>query len=291
MSWADDACRQDGVVSRAQLRLHGISDSAITHLRNSGALRTTCHGVFVVRGAPLTYRAQLWSAVLSTGGLLGFATGAHLWGITSQAPDRVDVLIDRERRVRPTRTVRPHRITVRPATENRVDGLPVTSRVQTLLDYVGRLRLSDAQRTTDRAIQRGWLRPGDIEARLRDSPGRTGNSNLRVLLDGCGDGAAAESERLLHRLLRRAGMTRWLPNFPFWVDGELVAVLDVAMPEHRLAIEVDGWAFHSDTERFQRDRTRQNALQVSGWTVLRFTWTDLVERPGYVIATIRAQLG
>jgi very-short-patch-repair endonuclease len=58
----------------------------------------------------------------------------------------------------------------------------------------------------------------------------------------------------------------------------------------RLAIEIDGWAYHSDVDRFQRDRRRQNVLVALGWTVLRFTWADLTQRPGYVTAAIRGQL-
>jgi hypothetical protein len=55
-----------------------------------------------------------------------------------------------------------------------------------------------------------------------------------------------------------------------------------------LAIEVDGWAWHHDVERFRRDRQRQNALVLAGWTVLRFTWHDLTQRPGEVVAEIRS---
>ena len=29
----------------------------------------------------------------------------------------------------------------------------------------------------------------------------------------------------------------------------------------------------------------QNGLVLRGWTVLRFTWADVVERPDYVVAT------
>ena len=43
-------------------------------------------------------------------------------------------------------------------------------------------------------------------------------------------------------------------------------------------------------DRFQRDRTKSNELVRRGWTVLRFTWTDLVERPARVVATITATL-
>ena len=63
-----------------------------------------------------------------------------------------------------------------------------------------------------------------------------------------------------------------------------------AAPARRIAIEVDGWAWHVDVERFQADRRRQNALVNAGWTVLRFTWHDLTADPERVIAQIRAAL-
>ncbi|MCW2529599.1 MAG: hypothetical protein JWM76_4459, partial [Pseudonocardiales bacterium] len=76
------------------------------------------------------------------------------------------------------------------------------------------------------------------------------------------------------------------PNFKIRLEDGQNAYLDVAFPHLRLAIEIDGWAHHSDVDRFRGDRTRQNALVSLGWTVLRFTWADLTERPEYVLATI-----
>ncbi|HLY32932.1 MAG TPA: DUF559 domain-containing protein, partial [Jatrophihabitantaceae bacterium] len=102
-----------------------------------------------------------------------------------------------------------------------------------------------------------------------------------------GDGAASMSERRLHRILRASRIRGWIPNYQLWMDGSLIAVLDVAIPDLKIAIEVDGMAYHVDVERFQRDRTRQNALVALGWTVLRFTWSDLTERPDYVARAIR----
>jgi very-short-patch-repair endonuclease len=55
-----------------------------------------------------------------------------------------------------------------------------------------------------------------------------------------------------------------------------------------VAIEIDGWAWHSAPDRFQRDRTKQNDLL--GWTVLRFTWFDLSQNPDDVIRRVRAAL-
>ncbi|MFN2535890.1 MAG: endonuclease domain-containing protein, partial [Pseudonocardiaceae bacterium] len=75
-----------------------------------------------------------------------------------------------------------------------------------------------------------------------------------------------------------------------WLGQVLRQAADGACSQARLAIEVDGWAWHSDVDRFATDRRRQNALVLAGWTVLRFTWNDLTCRPEAVIAQIRATL-
>jgi very-short-patch-repair endonuclease len=41
----------------------------------------------------------------------------------------------------------------------------------------------------------------------------------------------------------------------------------------------------------QADLDRQNALVREGWTVLRFTWADVVRRPAPVAALITEALG
>lgn len=47
--------------------------------------------------------------------------------------------------------------------------------------------------------------------------------------------------------------------------------IDIAFPEVKLAIEVDGWQHHGKTlSAFKNDRKRQNLFVVSGWRVLRF---------------------
>jgi very-short-patch-repair endonuclease len=290
MGWAETARGQDGVISAAQLGQFGLSRPAINRLHLAGAFGPVHRGVYLVRGAPLTYRARLWSAVLATSGTLGFATAAHLWGLIDEPSPRIHVIIDRNARVAPPVGIRLHRITLLTDTLDQRDRLPITNRLTTLLDYIGRLPFSQAARLADRAVQTGRLTPQNIEHRLMRQPGRTGNVTLRRLLDQLSDGAAAESERILHRLLRRAGIRNWRPNYRVWQGGALVAVVDVALVADKIAIEVDGWAFHTDADQFQGDRVRQNGLVAAGWTVLRFTWADLTLNPDYVIKSIRAQL-
>lgn len=277
-------------MSRAQLVAAGCSPSAADRLCRSGALSRIAASVYVVRGAPTTYDTALWHAVLATGGVLGFATAAWLWGCLDSAPDRIDVIVARSDHPRPIRGVRLRRRDYPHHRFTRRQGLPITTRTDSLLDHLGSLRGSPASQLGDRALQRGWLVPDDFAHRLRTRPGQQGNPTLRRLLAQTGDGAAAHSERILHRLLRRAGITQWQANVPIWHEGRLIGVADVLIRAAGLIIEIDGMAFHTDPERFQRDRSRQNDLIAAGWRILRFTWSDLSERPGYVIARVRQQL-
>jgi very-short-patch-repair endonuclease len=291
MAWAEVASEQAGAITRQQLRASGIAGMTVNRLVSRGALVRHETGVFVVRGAPVTYATQLWIAVLATSGILGFATAAHLWGMEQARPAVIDVVIGSGRRVARPYGVRLFHVFVPSSAITTTDVLPVTSRAWSLLDYVSSLPVPDALRMTDRAIQRRWIARDDLLRRLADYPGRRGNGVIRALAAATSDGAAAKSERLLHRLLTRAGIRGWSANFAVEVDATVVAVIDVAMPERRLAIEVDGFAYHSDVERFEHDRHRQNVLVSLGWTVLRFTWRDLTGRPEYVVSTIRRHLG
>lgn len=277
------------MISGRQLHDH-MSPGAAKWLVSSGALEPIWRGVYLVRGAPHSYAAQLWSAVLSSNGVLGFGTAAHLWGAVDEQPPRIDVIVARSLHQWRRPDVRIHRIDVPPWAIARRQGLPVTSRAETLLDHIGRLPRGQSFRLADRAIQVGWLAPDDFARRVRQQPGRTGNRRMRELSQVVGDRAAAHSERVLHRLLRRAGLPDFEANYDVWAAGALVAVVDVAFPQSRVAVEIDGFAFHHAPDRFQRDRTRQNALVGLGWTVLRFTWADVIEQPDYVIATIRRHL-
>lgn len=156
------------------------------------------------------------------------------------------------------------------------------------IDHLVTLPLGEACTFTDRALQRGWLRQHHLTARL-SSP-HLGNQLLCRVVARLENGAEAESERLLHRLLRANGIKGWVGNHPVLVDGVVRARIDVAFPDLRIAIEVDGFAYHSDRERFQRDRSRQNLLVGLGWTVLRFTWSDLHDRADHVLAVIAAEI-
>ena len=55
--------------------------------------------------------------------------------------------------------------------------------------------------------------------------------------------------------------------------------LDFALEDRYLAVEVDGFAYHSSPEQMAQDLRRRNALARDGWTVLVYSWRDVVEDP------------
>ncbi len=136
----------------------------------------------------------------------------------------------------------------------------------------------------DFALQRCAELPQLWSAHLRNK-GRHGSPAARRMLEAASDGARSHAERLLVQLLRDSGIAGWVANYP--IGGYRV---DVAFPTAKVAIEVDGWAFHSSQVDFQNDRERQNNIALSGWHVLRFTWLDLVEYPQRVLAQIRSAI-
>ncbi len=143
------------------------------------------------------------------------------------------------------------------------------------------VRRGGGAKVMDSALQHRVELRGLWHAHLRNK-GRYGSPAARRLLQAAKNGARSEAERLLIRLLRANKITGWRANYP--VAGYRV---DVAFPKQRVAIEVDGLAFHSDSDDFHQDRVRQNAIALAGWQVLRFTWLDLTEYPQRVIAEIR----
>lgn len=69
-----------------------------------------------------------------------------------------------------------------------------------------------------------------------------------------------------------------------------MGVVDFAFPASCLAIEADGYRWHSGRVHWEHDRERRNRLTLAGWRVIHVTWSDLSRRPEAVIETVRRAL-
>ena len=82
------------------------------------------------------------------------------------------------------------------------------------------------------------------------------------------------------------GIPRPLDNI--LIEG---AEVDFVWRDARLIVEVDGYRYHRSPSAFETDRERDVRLTLAGWTVLRFTWAQVIQRPAWVAAAVRARCG
>jgi very-short-patch-repair endonuclease len=99
---------------------------------------------------------------------------------------------------------------------------------------------------------------------------------------------AAESllELRVAKLLEEAGLPEPVRQFEVREGGRLLARVDFAYPQARVAIEADGYRFHSGRADWQREHRTQNALVTRGWLVIRVTWEDVEFRPDEFISEV-----
>jgi very-short-patch-repair endonuclease len=185
----------------------------------------------------------------------------------------------------------PHNITVlrEPVADDELvlrDGMLLTRPARTVVDCLRVLPQRTGVAFLDRALQQGWITFDELVTRTQMLCGRRGAPRLVRHVRTAAPGTRSEAERRMAALLRRAGIRGWQSNIP--VTG--VGILDFVFLAARVAIEIDGRAWHSADYRFQTDRRRQNRLVLLGWTVLRFTWEDLSRHPERVLAEVRSAL-
>lgn len=161
-----------------------------------------------------------------------------------------------------------------------IKGVRMTTPALTALD----LCLELAGDGIDEALRRGAATLDDLHEALALVPHQPGNDCRRRYLQESSAEPWSAAERLLHRLLREAGIGGWRGNVEVVIGG-LTYVVDVLFRRERVAVEVDGRWYHGEA-RFELDRRRQNLLVLDGWLVLRFTWKMLDDEPDWVIARI-----
>lgn len=281
------AASQAGVFTRRQARAAGWSSRREARLVARGDWLPVVGTAYVRAGTPIDPVTRAWAGQLLTQGVVSHRSAALLWGLPVMDDGRVHVTVEPDQRVRVDGLVAYRRAPLWDWDLDVVEGVPVTSQVCTLLDCLATLPERHAQRLLDRALLRRWIEPSVLAGRVRASTGLRGTPQLLRLLREAARGSRSEAERRLRAILRRARIRGWRAGV--WLE-ELGVELDVLFAEARLVLEVDGKAYHVDAEKFQRDRTRQNLLVAAGYTVLRFTWADVTQRPAYVVATVRTAL-
>lgn len=277
---AELAGRQHGLVTHAQLLRLGFSSGKIGRSSKAWRLHRVHRGVYSLGHAVLSDRGRCLAAAMASGrgAVVSHGAAAWLWGLRPSCPKVIDVTVP-QRGGRRSGIALHHSSTLTPEEHGRFGPTPVTALPRTLLDLAATSSPRLTWSAIDRAERRDVLNLTEIDAMLRRRHGHRGAERLRKALEIYRDPAfyRARSERLLRRLVKRAGLSR--PAINTWV-GKFE--IDVYWEKERFAVEVDGWETHRTRKAFEDDRLRQEEMKLAGIDSIRISARRIEQRPDEV---------
>ena len=234
------------------------------------------------------------AAVLACGpgAVLAHRSAAVLWGLCPDQQSRIDVTAP-NRRGRALEGIAAHRSgALLPQDHTLVRGIPCTSIPQTLLDMASAVSIRELANAVSEAEVLRLLDRAAVREVLERNRGRRGTGRLRSLLadlDPQTRRTRSTMERRFLAICRRNMLPIPEVNTSVRVADTRVEP-DFLWRDVRLIVETDGRQCHDTASAFERDRRRDQQLQMAGWRVVRCTWRQVVDEPVELSRTLRALL-
>ena len=291
---------QDGLVSREQLEREGLKESARRHRVRAGLLIPVLPGVY--RSSVVT---ESWRQfVRATGmwlrerGVLSHLTSASLLGLVENEPFPVELTTSKRSLKAPCDRVVVHRVKQLEQRDTRlIDGMGVTTPVRTIVDLAGSLSPQRFEFVLDEARRRRLVAERPLREAL-DRLGRQGRAGIKLLRAVLDSGELLQPvpgspfERHFIQFLDRRRLP--MAERQFVIDdheGNLVARVDFAYPDLKVAIECDGRKHHFGVADWEHDVVRRSKLAALGWLVIHVSWHMLFHEPDEVERLIRSAIG
>ena len=289
----ESAARQHGLISAAQLAALGLSRHHRRVVLTAGWLVKVAPRVFAIAGSPDSIERRQMSGLLCLGptAAISHEAAARLHGFDRCRPDVVEFTMPRVGRGRKTPFLVHTTDALRPPDVVTVKGFRSTSATRTIIDLArARIPAVRLEAAIDSAVRSGASSPIVIAERLAAlrGRGRWGARKLdELLLDA---GGHSMLERRFLALMRAASLPRPSTQVVHRAETRTYARVDFCFEEFGIVVEVSGRLGHvSDAER-ARDAQRRNELQDAGRRVFEYTFADVMRRPAFVVATMRARL-
>jgi hypothetical protein len=265
---------ESGLLTRKQLR--------------SASWRRLRQDVYADAALPVTHRVQITAVGLALPAGAGFTglSAALLWGVPDIATvdDPVEVVVPGGARWHPGTGVVVRRTASAPRLA-RLGRWLCTTRIDTAVGLIRHGDPDEAVVLLDRLLAGGLTTLLDVRDAVADLPRGRGSAQARRVA-GLADGhAASPQETRLRLLLIRSGLPAPVTQFRVFDEEGLVARVDLAYPDLRIAIEYDG-LWHAERRAFLDDRRRLNRLTAAGWVVVHVTVDDLRD-PRRLLARLR----
>jgi Transcriptional regulator, AbiEi antitoxin len=282
---ADHGSRSHGVVTRKELLRAGVTQAEIKQRLRVGALIRVHRGVFRVGHQAPSIEARYLAAVRACGdrSLLAGKSAAHLFGLLKAPSSLPEVLTATGRQVKGVAIHRTRELDAKDGTVWR--GVPVTTIPRTLVDLAAVLPSDSLARACHEAEVRYRVTPQAVEAVLVRRPNSSGARQLRQFLWGEVPVSLSRLEAAFIAAVREAGLTIPETNRPAGARG-----VDCRWPDRRVTVELDSYRFHNTRHAWEQDRQREREARARGDEFRRYTWADVSENPGPMLADLRSLL-
>ncbi len=228
-----------------------------------------------------------WRSLLPPNSTFAGATAAWLLGLDLNPTNPVEIVAPYRSGVRPRAGLSVRRCDIAASETVTIRGLRATTLHRTLVDLCTQRTAVEALAAIDMAVRAGLTDKAALSRYCETVKGRAGSRRLQTLAM-----LAAPAESPMETRLRWLLIESGLP--PPEVqrdlrddDGRFVGRADLYYAASRLAIEYDR-GNHRD--RLVEDNRRQNLLINAGFRLLRFTASDVHQRPVVVTAQVRDAL-
>lgn len=171
--------------------------------------------------------------------------------------------------------IRVHRVTcLRPDERTVLHGIPITTPGRTLIDLAPVVATNQLEGMLARADRHGLVDREGLRKLLARHPRRPGVPALKAILELHKAPAftRSEAESRFLQLARRAGLPRPDTNVTI---GQYE--IDFLWRAEGVAVEVDGYRYHSSRSSFEGDRRRDAWLLARGVKVVRLSWRQITE--------------
>jgi hypothetical protein len=273
----DSSCNLplDVPFTAAVARAAGVPRSLLTLWCQLGLLRQPIRKVYVAAQVPdsLTLRVQCLGLVAPDDAIIcdrhaGWLLGAEM----VLAPNEhlnvlpVSVYLPTGRRLRNSLSESGER-RLRPEDITEVLGIPVTTMLRTAWD-LGRVRSRErAISGLDQMLRLPGFPLDAFLAGVERFRGERWVTTLRTLAPLADGRAESPPESILRLYWIDAGLPHPVPQLEVWVDGVMIARLDIGHPGLRYAVEYDGAEWHSSPDQRAHDRARREAVRHEDFTV------------------------
>lgn len=288
---------QGGVFTRDQALVTCSPAELRSYLRRGACRSTDWRGIYSDACCPEDLQLRARAASLSLGGDLVacHSTAAALWGFDLRsaeavANDDVHFLGPADLDNRKLGGLQVHPSSLRTADALWRSGVWCTPPARTACDLARLADPIDVLATLDAALRSGKCTREDLIAACTLQRGLRGIAGVSELVPYADGRAESPMESRMRWRFLVANLP--LPELQFEVvKGWRRYRLDLAWPEHKLAVEFDGLEAHMSREQLAADRDRHNWFTDEGWRLLHFTAVDVYRLHVAMVRSVARYLG